>query len=196
MVKGTVIFLNGTSSSGKTSIAKALQQILDEPYLHCSVDGFFNMLAARYISQDEQDEIVEEDFETLKALIPKIVSGMHHCIPALASVGINLIVDHVLQSPAWLSECVDLLVDFPVLFVGVRCPLEELERRERERKREQGLAKRQFDVVHAHEVYDVEVDTSAHSSMECALQIQEALRDNRSPRVFTQLRDQLVTESD
>ena len=49
MAKGSIIFLNGTSSSGKTSIAKALQQILDEPYLHCSADGFFSMLAARYI---------------------------------------------------------------------------------------------------------------------------------------------------
>ncbi len=196
MATGNIIFLNGTSSSGKTSIAEALQQIVDEPYLHCSVDGFITMLAERYIPQDEQDEISEEDFETLNALIPKIVSGMHHCIPVLASVGINLIVDHVLQSPAWLNECVDLLVDFPVLFVRVQCPLEELEQREQKRDREPGLARRQFDVVHAHRVYDVEVDTFAHSPMECALQIQQALRDNRSPRAFAQLWDQRTASSD
>ena len=81
-------------------------------------------------------------------------------------------------------------VDCPVLFVGVRCPLEELERRERGRNRDQGLARRQFDIVHAHKVYDVEVDTFTHSPIECALQIKEALLDNRSPRAFTRLKDQ------
>ncbi len=193
MAKGNIIFLNGTSSSGKTSIAKTLQQILDEPYLCCSVDSFLTMLLPeKYISPDETDEISEEDVEILQALIPKIVSGMHHCIQALASEGINLIVDHVLQSPAWLNDCVVLLADFPVFFVGVQCPLEELERRERGRNREQGLARRQFDVVHAHQVYDVEVDTFAHSPIKCALQIKEALRNNRSPMAFTQLGDQLA----
>jgi chloramphenicol 3-O-phosphotransferase len=33
MNKGTIIILNGTSSSGKTSIVRAPQEALDEPYL-------------------------------------------------------------------------------------------------------------------------------------------------------------------
>ena len=36
----TVIFLNGPSSSGKSSIARALQRLLAEPYLHVGVDYF------------------------------------------------------------------------------------------------------------------------------------------------------------
>ena len=32
--KINIIFLNGVGSVGKTSIANALQDILDEPYLH------------------------------------------------------------------------------------------------------------------------------------------------------------------
>ena len=193
MAKGNIIFLNGTSSSGKTIIAKTLQQILDETYLHCSVDSFFEMLLPeKYISPDGTVEISKEDFETLQALIPKVISGMHHCIPALASEGINLIVDQVLQSPAWLNDCVDLLADFPVLFVGAQCPLEGLERREQERDREPGLARRQFDVVHAHKVYDVEVDTFTHSPMECAVQIEEALHNSHPPMAFARLRDRPV----
>ncbi len=47
---GTVIFLNGTSSSGKTSISLELQQILDEPYLHISVDKFLYMLPVDYLN--------------------------------------------------------------------------------------------------------------------------------------------------
>ena len=34
MPPGTVVVRNRRSSSGKTSIARALQDIMDEPYLH------------------------------------------------------------------------------------------------------------------------------------------------------------------
>ena len=37
---GTIIGLNGTSSSGKSTIAHALQQTLDEPFLHFDYDQF------------------------------------------------------------------------------------------------------------------------------------------------------------
>jgi chloramphenicol 3-O-phosphotransferase len=40
MKKGTVIFLNGTSCSGKMSILRALQAILEEPYLDAGIDKF------------------------------------------------------------------------------------------------------------------------------------------------------------
>jgi chloramphenicol 3-O phosphotransferase len=33
-----IIYLNGPSSSGKTTLAKALQQAFEEPFLHVSVD--------------------------------------------------------------------------------------------------------------------------------------------------------------
>ena len=180
MARGKIIFLNGTSSSGKTSIAKALQQVLDEPYLHFGVDDFIMMLPDRYFCDDKQEE--------LSMLIPQAISGTHRCIAASASAGNNIVVDHVLEQRPWLEECVDTLTDFSVLFVGIRCPLEELERRERGRNRRPGLAKWQFDHVHAHGVYDVEVDTSVHSAMQCALQIKDALQANLSSGAFRQLR--------
>lgn len=191
MKTGKIIFLNGVSSSGKSLIAKVLQQILDELFLHYAVDDFLNMLPEKYISPDDQNKLSEEDIKALEALFSRAISGMHRCIATLASEGINLIVDHVLQSPEWLRECVNLLVDFPVLFVGVRCPLEELERRERERDREPGLARKQFDIVHAHGIYDVEVDTSIYSPMDCARQIKEAMQDDRFSLAFRQIKEEL-----
>ena len=180
MAKGSIVFLNGTSSSGKTSIAKALQEILDEPYLHFCVDTFLWMLPERYLSQ-----------EALPAVAPRVISAMHHCIAASASIGNNIIVDHVLEGTQWLQECIRLLANFPTLFVGVRCPLEELERREGKRNRKNGTARYQFDRVHAHGVYDLEVDTSIYSPMDCALQIKETLGDIHSSNAFTRLRDLL-----
>ena len=38
MKQGNIIFLNGTSSSGKTTQAKTLQQVLEEPYVYMSCD--------------------------------------------------------------------------------------------------------------------------------------------------------------
>lgn len=187
MKKGKIVFLNGASSSGKTALAKALQAILDEPYLHFCVDTFLQMLPDRIIYGEGKD--------ALPTLIPMVVSGMHRCIAASASVGNHIIVDHVLQAQPWLEECVDLLSDFPVLFVGVRCPLEVLEQRERGRDREPGLARIQIDLVHGHGIYDIEVDTSKCNPRECAVQVEEALHGIDSADAFQRLREALPSKN-
>jgi chloramphenicol 3-O phosphotransferase len=48
MTSGRIILLNGTSSSGKSSVARALQEVLSEPYLHLGIDTFIAMLPSRY----------------------------------------------------------------------------------------------------------------------------------------------------
>ena len=48
MHSNTVIFLNGTSSAGKTSLVEHLQEQLDEPFLHIGIDHFLFMLPNRY----------------------------------------------------------------------------------------------------------------------------------------------------
>ncbi len=97
---------------------------------------------------------------------------MHNTIAALALVGQNVIVDHVINDKKHLVECLELLSTYPVTFVKVHCPIEELERREQERgDRPVGLAKSQMESVHANREYDLTVDTSKFNSQECALQI-------------------------
>lgn len=187
MSQGKIIFLNGTSSSGKTVLAKELQNLLDEPYLHFSIDTFLDMLPEKYLSGDNPDD--------LQPMILQAISGMHHCIAAMASAGNNVIVDHVLQHRQWLKECVDLLRDYPVLFVGLNAPLEELERRERERDRGQGIARIQYDLVHAHGIYDLELDTSIDSPIDCALQVNDALRDIDTADAFRRIRFKLAAEN-
>jgi chloramphenicol 3-O phosphotransferase len=138
MAPGKVIFLNGASSAGKTSLAKALQQILDEPYLHVALDTFFDMVPSRYV--------VGEEPWTITETVATMIAGFHRAIAALAEAGNNVIVDQVLPEPPWLRECAELLSDCQVVFVGVRCALAELERREAARgDRSPGLA--QFQVA-------------------------------------------------
>jgi chloramphenicol 3-O phosphotransferase len=40
--QGTIVLLNGTSSSGKTSLARALQGIMERPFVHTGIDHFLS----------------------------------------------------------------------------------------------------------------------------------------------------------
>jgi len=166
-----IILLNGVSSSGKSSIAKILQAKLETPYLHACIDAFEEMMPPR--SESEWGVKWQPAFD-------KMISGFHHSLAALAQSGNNLIVDHVLlerdEPRSWVPECLTLLAPYDVILVGVRCPLEVLEQREKERgDRPSGLARWQFERMHLEIVYDFEVDTGAHTPEQCAMQIIAAL---------------------
>lgn len=187
MSTGTIVILNGTSSSGKTSIVKALQTLLDEPHLDAGIDRFIWMLPKRYLDRPLWDEVLGLASRAGTAG-HRLISGMHHAIVEIAAAGNNVIADHVLVEPAWLDECVRLFSPLNAYFVGVRCPIEVLEERERSRKdRTLGQARAQYGLVHAHGIYDVEVDTSLLNPEECARQIIARMEDGSGPGAFKQL---------
>ena len=141
------------------------------------------MYPERYLNPTNQDEAL-----VLANLIPSVVSGFHKSVAALARSGNNIIVDHVLQEDEWLRECVENWAGLEVLFVGVKCPLEVAEQREKERSdRNIGTARYQFERVHTHELYDVEVDTSIHSVDGCVTRIMEAVKGKPKEFVFQKL---------
>jgi chloramphenicol 3-O phosphotransferase len=178
-----IIFLNGASSSGKTSIARVLQRTLPAPYLHVPLDSFEQMLPDRY---------GEGGAFEWPVVFPRLLSGFHHSIAALAAAGNNLIVDHVtVQRDGWsssLMECAYLLSPFRAFLIGVYCPLEELLRREQGRgDRDAGTVMRQFERVHRHGIYDLEVDTSLATPEACAQAVQACVSE-REPFAFAKLR--------
>ena len=174
-----IVLLNGVGSAGKSSIAKALQTITAEPFLHVQMDAFFEMLPERY--QQHPDGFIFEtvDEEGKPAVVIKAgpvgeraMRGMRHAIAAMAAQGNNLVVDDVL-SHGQMSEYQNLLSAFDLYVVGIFAPLEVLENRERNRgDRLIGLARWQFGRVHEGVHYDLEIDTSNSSAFECARLIQ------------------------
>jgi chloramphenicol 3-O-phosphotransferase/GNAT superfamily N-acetyltransferase len=187
MTPGTILLLNGTSSSGKTCILEALQTMLVEPYLNAGIDKFIWMLPKRYLDRPLWDDVLGRATEAGE-MGQRLFSGMHHAIVTLSRAGLNVVADHVLVDPAWVRECSALFADLPAYLIGIRCPLEVLEQRERERKdRTLGQARAQFERVHARGVYDVEVDTSQFSPEECARLIREHIQ-HHTPQAFCQLR--------
>lgn len=191
---GHIIFLNGPSSAGKTSIARALQCCLSEPYLHIALDTFLGMFPPHFVeTPGSGSEVPSSDGDDVLAIYltpgaKRLISGYHHAVAACALAGNNLIVDHVLLERQWLEECVALLAAFSVFFVGIHCPLQVLEARENARgDRTPGLARVQYDRVHAHRLYDLEIDTSLASARDCATRIVEALRHSPTRSAFQQL---------
>jgi chloramphenicol 3-O phosphotransferase len=178
-----IVILNGVGSSGKTSIGRALQGITDDPFLHVQMDTFLGMLPERY--QDHPDgltfTIIQEDgkpsviIET-GPVADRAFRGMRHAVAAMAAQGNNLIVDDVLLGRKQ-AEYAELLSGFEVFLVGVFAPLAVLEARERERgDRLIGLARWQYGRVHQYITYDLQVDTSIASAMECAELIKQTFQ--------------------
>lgn len=185
---GTILVLNGTSSSGKTSLLKALQDLLDEPFLDAGIDKFIWMMPERYLERPLWDDVLGKATQAGKAG-ELLFSGMHRAIAALSRSGNNVLADHVLVEPTWVRDCAELFADLPAYLIGVRCPLEVVEQRERDRRsRTLGQARAQYGLVHAHGVYDMEVDTSCGSPEDCAQEIKVFLSGNPEPRAFRLMR--------
>ncbi|MGC4047765.1 MAG: AAA family ATPase [Armatimonas sp.] len=177
----SIILLNGASSSGKTTLGRALQAQLKTPYFYFSSD---QLVEAQVLPR--LDRTVQEGDWAWRTIRPRFFDGFHQCIAALANAGNPLIVEHVFEYQAWLEDCIRLLANFDVFYVGVHCPLEELERRERERgNRTPGEGRSHLeDGVHTWCEYDFEVDTSVNTPAENARLIEQALKNTPRPFVF------------
>ena len=178
-----IILLNGASSAGKSSIARALQEIASEPYLHVQMDAFLEMLPEA-LQQNMPGFAYRTGWEGGKPFVAieagptgkRAMRGMRHAIAVLAGQGNNLIVDDVMVGGE-MAQYQALLADFEVFRVGVIAPLAVLEMRESARSdRLPGLARWQYERVHKGVAYDLEVDTSVLTAQECASRIQRQFR--------------------
>jgi chloramphenicol 3-O phosphotransferase len=146
--KGRIVFLNGASSSGKSSIAEQLLLVLDTPYFYLAVD-VINGLRAKERSLELGPDKVRE-------VLTRTRAGFHRAVAGMAHAGNDIVVDHVLSEPWRLTDCLAVMDGLDVVLVGVHCELEELRRREIARgDREIGQAEGQLAQVHAHGLYDV-----------------------------------------
>lgn len=188
----TIIFLNGCTSSGKSSIAAALQATLTTPYLRMGIDDAFATVPLKY-HQSEEGFLFDRDERGLVRLNMGPVGSAaleahRHAAAAAARSGANLILDEVLL-PGMLADWLALLDGLDVFIVGVRCELDELERREAARgDRVIGQARGQFDLVHADVVYDVEVDTTRNSAEISAAAIVSVVEVGGSPTAIHRMR--------
>ncbi len=209
MGEGKIIFLNGSSSAGKTTIAVMLQQLLDEPYQHIALDQFRDGMPGRYRglnspegspgalglnvvpTQREGERVTQIRFGDHGE---RVLRGMRRAVAAFAREGNNVIIDDLLFKPEYLHDYAEALTGLNAWLIGVRCDLDEVNRREAQRTgRFPGTATSHFHEVHAHGAgYDLEVDTSDTSPRACAELIVERLR--HPPTALEALREELQAD--
>ncbi len=192
-----LILVNGPSSAGKSTLCRALQDRISQPYLVVGFDDFIFMSSPRYYRgadtgrQSERDLFTAQGVEmvtTSKSGEPpcvvarfgptfrRLVDAMAPAVRALIDGGNAVIFDHVLHDRAMYESYLAATAGLDVFEIGVTCPLDLLEARERARgDRVLGRARGLVDVVHTFADYDVTVDTGSMSTEACTAAILAAL---------------------
>ncbi|HUQ39513.1 MAG TPA: hypothetical protein VM030_05115 [Acidimicrobiales bacterium] len=188
---GRVVVLNGSSSAGKTSLARELQRVWadrGEPWVIFGWDDFVPRLpdrwgaipgmvgdlsveGHRYVETGDDTAIVE-----LGPLGQQMLRAYHRAVAAVARTGIDVIVDEVMMTADEWVDWGDALEGLDVRWIAVRCDPDVAAMRERERgDRLPGLARGTGLVVHDHATYDADVDTTGMSTADAAAQVDALL---------------------
>lgn len=194
---GQIIVLNGTPRAGKSSIAKAIQDGFDGVWLNLGVDGFKAATPERF--QPGIGLRPGGERPDLEPLVKTLYLALYESIAAHSRLGVNVVVDanhhdDYSRPLGILPACARAVSGLPVLFVGVRCPLDVIMSRRfatwgsgYEADGSIPLPVRRWqDAVHAHR-YDLEVDTSLASPAECAAVVSERLADGPAGTAFAEL---------
>lgn len=190
MKQGQIVFLNGTSSAGKTSISMELINQKEILFHHLSIDDFFHNFNDLINNKFPDLKPVKEldDVVIGQIMFDPIISMYYATIKLFLEYGLNVIVDTVIENDKWFNDCLDVLFDYPTLFVGVICSREELTRREQIRgDRMIGLANSQFDKVYCFNEYDLEVNTEELNPTECAEKIINFIKSDQDYSAFKKL---------
>jgi chloramphenicol 3-O phosphotransferase len=196
---GQIIILNGVPRSGKSSIVAVIQETFDGPWMNLGVDTFKRHVAPKRYSPSIGLRPGGERPD-LEPLIAVFYAAMYESIAAHSRLGLNVVVDvghHDAYSTSLgiLADSARRLKGLPVLFVGVRCPIEVIMERRRNTWGGDGSADAPVPravrlwqrAVHIPGTYDLQVDTSLLSPEECAEVIRRRLQDGPPPSAFQRL---------
>ena len=172
--KFQIIYINGPSSSGKSTLARALQQALDTPFLHIGIDRIIGMMPEKlnnweggYAPQgfswkqsvDEAGHRIHEI--QMGPFAKKISQALKEIVVTLVKMQHYVIIDDVAFGASDVDSWRKILQEYKVLWIGIKAPLPHLEEREKQRSnRIGGSARAQFFPVHNGVSYDLEFDTA------------------------------------
>ena len=195
---GQIVILNGAPRSGKSSIVDIIQERFEGVWMNLGVDRFKPMTPSRL--QPGIGLRPGGERPDLEPLVVTLYRAMYEAIADHSRLGLNVGVDvghhDTYAVPRGiLPDCARRLSGLPVLFVGVRCPIEVVVERRRATwgagSTDGGSPPKPVTLwqqaVHMPGIYDLEVDTSLLSPGECAEAIRRRLRDGPPPTAFRRL---------
>lgn len=164
MEKGRIIFLNGVTSSGKTSIVEALQEREDVFFYVVANDLFQEMIGEKYLRENYWKYLSE------------VIIMMYHTARLYSDMGKNVLIDGILVEREEIKphyhQLLEILQDNPLDIVEVYCPLDICRQRNIDRgDRYETQSQEQYDLMAENIKYSLRVDTSIHSAEECAEKI-------------------------
>lgn len=174
MGKGRIIYLNGVTSAGKTSIVEALQDREDVFFYVVANDLFQEMVGERWLRRDYWKELA------------RVVLLMYRTAKLLSDEGHNVLIDGILverpQFDGHLRRMLDILRDNPLDVIEVSCPLDVCRARNLARgDRYETQSDEQAALMAADIPYTLRVETNLHTPEECAEQIVSALFGKETP---------------
>ena len=174
MTKGRIIFLNGVTSSGKTSIVEALQDREDVFFYVVANDLFQEMVGERWLRRDYWKELAQ------------VVLLMYKTAKLLSDEGHHVLIDGILverpQFDGHLRRMLDILKDNPLDIVEVACPLEICRARNIARGDRYETQSGEQAALMARDIpYTLRVETHLRTPEECAEQIIRALFGKETP---------------
>ena len=174
MTAGRVIVLNGTSSAGKTTLARALRARLTdagECWMVIGIDDVMEKVPRAWFAigdhvgaRAEDGLVFAREGDTIERRVGPVgrqmMGAYRGVVGAVVRAGINVIVDEVLLSEEDWFGWQEVLRGLDALWVRIDVDLAEVEARELARgDRVIGMARAQYDVVHRYPDYDLHVDT-------------------------------------
>ena len=164
MEKGRILFLNGVTSSGKTSIVEALQARKDVFFYVVANDLFQEMIGEEYLKENYWKYLGE------------VIVMMYHTAKLFSDMGKNVLIDGILVEREGVAphyeRLLSILKDNPLDVVEVYCPPEICRERNIARgDRYESQSDEQAALMAPDIRYSLRVDTSIHSPEECAEQI-------------------------
>ncbi len=161
MDKGRIIFLNGVTSSGKTSIVEALQERDDIFFYVVANDLFQEMIGEKYLRENYWKYLSE------------VIIMMYHTAKLYSDMGKNVLIDGILVERDEISphyqRLLEILRDNPLDLVEVYCPLDICRERNIIRgDRYESQSDEQYELLAKNIKYRLRVDTSLYSPSECA----------------------------
>ena len=164
MEKGRILFLNGVTSSGKTSIVEALQARKDVFFYVVANDLFQEMIGEEYLKENYWKYLGE------------VIIMMYHTAKLFSDMGKNVLIDGILVEREGIAphyeRLLSILKDNPLDVVEVYCPPEICRERNIARgDRYESQSDEQAALMAPDIRYSLRVDTSIHSPEECAEQI-------------------------
>ena len=167
-MKGRIIFLNGVTSSGKTSIVEALQE---------RDDVFFYVVANDLFQEMVGDKFLREDYWKY---LSEVIIMMYHTAKLYSDMGKNVLIDGILverdEIKPHYQQLMEILKENPLDIVEVYCPLDICRERNIARgDRYETQSEEQHELMAQNIEYSMRVDTSVHGPEECAEMIVKEL---------------------